>query len=132
MNSIDQAGYIFNFQGHGAFDPDGKIPGDPTQMEIDQHNGRLARAEMEHVRKTGAGILYVFYQKSSGGSFSTPHQVGTWASADHERIAIARYRKSRNNFGATRTDVWFYLDGKTWHGVNVGDNDLLRVKRTKY
>jgi hypothetical protein len=126
------AGYIFNFQGHGAFDPNGKIDAPMSQVEIDEHNGRLARAEMESLRKNGVGMLYLFTQKPEGCARAYPHQVGTWASADHERFTVARYRTSRNNFGATRTDVWFYLDGKTWHGVNVGDNDILRVKKNKH
>lgn len=29
------AGYIFNFQGHGAFDPNGKIDAPMSQAEID-------------------------------------------------------------------------------------------------
>lgn len=31
-----------------------------------------------------------------------------------------------------RTDVWFIgPDGSTWHGVNIGDHQILRCKRTK-
>lgn len=132
MNSLDQAGYVFNFKEHGAFDPNGKIPGDLTQTEIDQHNGRLASAEMERLRETGAGALYLFTAKKDGQSFYNPTHVGTWASTETERISITSFRKSRNNFGAQRLDIWFYLDGRRWHGVNLGDNDIVRVKRTKY
>jgi hypothetical protein len=127
MNStLEHAGYIFNAPGHGAFGPNGKIEGELSQVEIDTHNRKLAAAELKWIRDNGKGLLYIF---TTNGN---PEKVGTWASADHERFTVARYRKSRNNFGATRTDVWFYLDGKTWHGVNVGDNDILRVKKTKH
>ena len=39
------AGYIVNFAGHGAFQPDGKVETaqGPTQAEIDAHNAILDR-----------------------------------------------------------------------------------------
>lgn len=40
-------------------------------------------------------------------------------------------RHSRNNFGARRIDVWFSAQGREWHGVNLGDSQILRCKRLK-
>lgn len=43
-----------------------------------------------------------------------------------------RIHESRHNLGHTRVDVWFYgPDNKIWHGVNIGDNQILRCKRTQ-
>lgn len=44
------------------------------------------------------------------------------------------YRSSFHNMAGKdgRTDVWFAgPDGFTWHGVNIGDHQILRCKRTK-
>jgi hypothetical protein len=126
MNStIEHAGYIFNFQAHGAFDPNGKIDGSPTQAEIDEHNAKIAAMELEQLRQNGRGVLYSFVDTSG-------HSVGTWASKPAERFRVTGHTYSRNNFGARRMDVWFYIDGKRWHGVNLGDNDILRVKKNKH
>lgn len=119
------AGYIFNFAGHGAFSPDGKIENQPTQAEIDEHNARLAVADMEALRATGRGILYIHRENK------TPTHVSTWHSTPSTRIKINNWRKGRHNMARQRLDVWFYLDGKCYHGVNIGDNDIVRVKRNK-
>lgn len=50
------AGYIFNFQGHGAFDPTGKIKvGDLelNQAQIEAHNKILGEAEWRATIKAG-------------------------------------------------------------------------------
>lgn len=118
-------GYVFNFTGHGAFDPNGKIEPTPSQAEIDAHNAELARQEMAHMKQTGQGVLYIF---STDGK---PSHAGTWASTPADRIKLTGWRKGNHNIAHHRLDVWFQLEGKTWHGVNIGDNDILRVKRCK-
>lgn len=126
MNStLEHAGYIFNFTGHGAYNPNGKIEGELSQVEIDAHNASLSRAELEQMEKTGKAVLFLFVDTSG-------HSVGTWASKPSERFRITGHSYSRNNFGAQRMDVWFRAFGANWHGVNVGDNDILRVKKTKH
>ncbi len=96
-----------------------------SQAEIDEHNHQLGQGEIEAMKANGRCVLYLWEHNG------VPIQVGTWASTVNERIGVMRYRTSRNNWGANRTDVWFRFDGSTWHGVNVGDNDIVRVRRTK-
>lgn len=45
----------------------------------------------------------------------------------------AEVRRSDHNIAGKngRRDVWFDFDGYVWHGVNIGDNQILRCKRTK-
>lgn len=117
-----QIGYVFEFQGHGAYSPNGKVEMTPEQ--IAEHNRKLANAELQAMKETGRAILYLF--KSDTG-----YSVGTWASEPFQRTAVWRRRHSINNWGAQRTDVWFNADGSSWHGVNVGDNDIVRCKRIK-
>jgi hypothetical protein len=38
---------------------------------------------------------------------------------------------SRNNFGAARIDFWFTFEGAKYWGVNIGDNQIARVRRIK-
>lgn len=115
-------GYIFNFPGHGAFSPDGKLPATPE--EIQEHNRLLANAEWTAMLKHGRGTLYLTIKD------------GAWSASDWpgiNRVPVLAQRRSFHNFTGKngRTDVWFRLDGSEWHGINIGDNQILRVKRNK-
>lgn len=114
--------YIFNFNGHGAWSPDGKV--EMTDEQIEAHNSRVQAMEMEAMKQTGRAVLYLF-------SDAKGLSVGTWASKDFQRTPVIRSRQSSNNWGAQRTDVWFFATGSKWHGVNLGDNDIVRCKRIK-
>lgn len=114
-------GYIFNFQ-RGAYSPEGKVAEAISQSQIDAHNRRLAQAEIEAMKQTGRAVLYL-HKRADG------FHVGSWdGSQDFSPWWVSF---SRHNIGRTRTDVWFNFDGATWHGVNIGNNDLVRCKRTK-
>lgn len=119
-------GYIFNFNGHGSFAPDGKV-GELSQAQVDAHNAALAKIELDAILEAGRGMFYLFY---TDGKVS---HVGTWASKPGERLRVSCSRKSWHNFAGRdgRTDVWFRMDGSEWHGVNIGDSDIVRVKRLK-
>lgn len=128
-------GYIFNFAGHGAFAPDGKVTladgRELTQSEIDTHNRLLAEAEFAAILKHGQGVLYLSKPAPETYEAKAGHfKVSTWCSTG-KPVYTYHERKSRNDFGTQRTDVWFMLDGSRWHGVNIGDNDIVRVKRCK-
>lgn len=118
-------GYIFQFNGHGAFSPEGKVSEPMTTEQIQEHNRKLAAAELAAMRETGVALLYLF--RDEVGNYS----VGTWDSAPFQRANVLRMTRSRNNWGVRRTDVWFRCDGATWHGVNLGDNDIVRCRRNK-
>jgi hypothetical protein len=118
-------GYIFQFNGHGAFSPEGQVAGEMTEAQIKEHNDKLAVAELAAMKETGVATLYLF--RDAVGNYS----VGTWASAPFQRSNVQRMTRSRNNWGAQRTDVWFVVDGVHWHGVNLGDNDIVRCRRNK-
>jgi len=46
---------------------------------------------------------------------------------------VVSRKSSWHNFAGKngRTDFWFVVDGYYWHGVNIGDNQLARCKKTK-
>ena len=131
------AGYIFNFSERGAFAPTGrvKINGQEeelTQSQIDEHNQLLAAAEWRAMLKHGRGILYLTpADKNTTAGKLGHYRVSDWPGCNqaftyHERTSFHNMA-GRNG----RLDVWFMLDGSRWHGVNIGDNQILRVKRCK-
>lgn len=52
------------------------------------------------------------------------------------RVSVDSYgKRSFNNFGAPRTDFWFFWEGRRYHGVNVGDNSqcaTVKVVKSKH
>ena len=115
-------GYIFKSP-QGAFAPEGKV--ELTDVEIAAHNKRCEELELVSMKQTGRASLYL--TRNDSGNY----QVGTWAGGFH--IPVCRVSISRHNMAGKngRTDVWFRYDSSLWHGLNIGDNDICRVKRTK-
>lgn len=128
---IDGKGYIFNFSSHGAFAPDGKIEGQPTQEAIDAHNKTLADLEIEAAKRDGKACLYLHKRTDSIGTPGKTWNVGSWNGS--HLFPVYYSKKSFHNMAGRdgRTDVWFIFDDSVWHGVNIGDNDIVRCKRTK-
>ena len=126
------AGYIFDFQGR-SFDPSSGIKigeRSPTQAEIDVHNAALSRMELDAMHERGRAVLYL-HGVDSRRNYAVTQYVGTWAALPAEYIRCHRHSRSRHNIGRTRLDVWFKFRGHEYHGVNIGDNDIVRVKRIK-
>lgn len=114
-------GYIFRFNGHGAFAPDGKVP-DFSDEEIATHNKLLSTMEWESAQKNGRAMLYLHEQD---------RKVSTWTGS--HSAPVYHMRKSWHNMAGKdgRTDVWFMLGGRRWHGVSIGDNQIVRCKATR-
>lgn len=133
------AGYIFNFQGHGAFQPTGKVEttDGPTQKEIDAHNAILAKAELDHAVKEGRGTFYLqkapWQTNAKGERFrSLSHDTvsqwtGTWKGKAFVREGYSY------GFCRVKTNwIWFTgPDGKQWYGVNKGDQSCFTGRRLK-
>lgn len=66
------------------------------------------------------------------GSGGAPYYVTNWPGT--LKFAVYGVRKSWHNFAGSngRRDCWFNgPDGHVWHGVSIGDMDLIRCRRTK-
>lgn len=86
------------------------------------------RDEKEMI-KTGRAVLYLTQNKvKQGEHFVTAYRVTNWPGT--LEIKPWRIGKGRHNIAGTRIDVWFDFKGQSWHGVNIGDNDILRCKRS--
>ncbi len=130
------AGYIFNFEGHGAYGPT-KVEtpeGGPTQAEIDAHNAILAKSEREFMVKEGRGTFYLSNRKPDicygGNVFQAT--VSQWSGEWKASWSFVRGGYSYG-FARVRTYwVWFTgPDGKKWYGVNKGDMDCFTGRRLK-
>ena len=115
-------GYVFVSAEHGSFSPEGKVAMDRDQA--DRHNAELAAQELALFKEYGRAVLYLFGQFGSC-------EVGQWASKQGQRFKVLNQRQSTTNWGHTRIDVWFRIDGDLWWGVNIGDNDLVRARKIK-
>lgn len=80
--------------------------------------------DLEHMRKDGKYDLYLS-QNAPKGAWVITNWPGTL------RIQPAWVSYGHHNIAGSRLDAWFILDGYVWHGVNIGDNQVLRCKRTK-
>lgn len=85
----------------------------------------------KEMRETGRAVLYLSDVAGADprGSCRDRLRVSNWPGS--LSLPVLAVRASRNNFGAQRTDVWFRHEGREWHGVNVGDNQILRCRRLK-
>lgn len=66
------------------------------------------------------------------GTGGAPYYVTNWPGT--LRLPVYGVRYSFHNLAGRngRRDFWFHgPDGFVWHGVNIGDNDLARCRRTK-
>jgi hypothetical protein len=123
-------GFIFPALGTGAFEPTSRIviadeirenqTREATDAEIETHNNLLARAELAAMEKHGKGILYL--SRDANGSYS----VAAWSGLAKTFCSV---RTSWHNMAGKdgRKDVYFQMGGKRWHGVNIGNNQIVRA-----
>lgn len=79
--------------------------------------------DKQNLRDSDRATLYV--SKDSTGQW----QVTNWPGS--LKIPIYRVKSGRHNIARTRLDTWFSFEGSAWHGVNIGDNDILRCRKLK-
>ena len=141
------AGYILNFDGHGAYQPIGKVetPQGPSQAEIDTHNAILAKAELDAMIEQGEGTLFLSYEKpkcspdnprwqqeNAGTWHYSNYRVGNWVGSWKSPRCYVR-RGYSCGFGRFETFwIWFTgPDGKQWYGVLKGDLQCFNARRLK-
>lgn len=124
------AGYVFEFKGHGAFDPNGalQVNGRPvTPDEIATHNKLLGEMEVAGLVEHGKGLLYL--SKQADGTYSVQTWAGTWKT---QAFHTKTWRAAA--FGGMIPAITVYFtgpDGKRWMGINKGHSQILRVRRLK-
>jgi hypothetical protein len=119
--------YLFNFNS-SVFSPSGKVESAMTPEQVESHNKQTELLDLQLLKETGKGILYVSPDPARNGY---GFLMSTWVGAIIAHSLLAR--KSWHNMAGKdgRLDVWFNWDGSNWHGINIGDNQILRVKRLK-
>lgn len=81
------------------------------------------RLDAESLENLAPGEKYVLYLSNN--------RIVNWPGS--LKIPVTSQRKSWHNFAGKngRTDIWFTFKGNRYHGVNVGDNQILRVRKLK-
>ena len=87
--------------------------------------GCCAIEDRKYMIEHGRNTLYLV--KNDAEQYEITNWPGTL------RFRVGTMRKGYHNMAGCRYDVWFVgPDGKTWHGVQYGNNtQICRVKRTK-
>ena len=93
-----------------------------------------SKHDLAYMKREGKIVLYITERRSvdiNGELQRTPTRITNWP--ESLSFPVNRYHYSDHNMTGPngRLDVWFHHDGHTWHGVNIGDNMILRCKRTQ-
>ena len=87
-----------------------------------------AEREKARMLETGRADLYLTRETIAGGHVR--HFAADWAG--EIKFRVHTISKGRHNIARTRVDAWFIgPDNQPWHGVNIGDNDILRCRRVQ-
>ena len=123
-------GYIFKFKDYGMFDQDGKIVDSLSDLDIINHNTKIAILEFQSAMKTGKAIFYLHYTLKEC-DLKSEYIVGTWDGT--YKFPCIEVKTSWRNFAGKdgRLDLWFKIKDQCWHGVNIGNNDIVYAKRIK-
>lgn len=85
-----------------------------------------AQACKARMIESGRATLYLTRETIAGGHVR--HFVTDWAG--ELKFRVHTISKGRHNIAGTRYDAWFIgPDNQPWHGVNIGDNQILRCRR---
>lgn len=119
-------GYVFEAQG-AQFTPDGKLP---EPIDADTHNAALD-AQVTQMMEEGLHVILYLSERMEAGETMPRYTVGTWAGTwqMHRVYGSKSWHSMAGKDG--RTDVWFTAFGHNWHGVNIGDNQILRCRTVK-
>lgn len=87
-----------------------------------------ATLEERAMDETGIAVLYLSQNTERG---RTTYSVTNWPGT-LKFMPIGVKKGKHNWINVPRYDVWF-LDkhGNEWHGINLGDNQILRCRRNK-
>ena len=85
-----------------------------------------ARIDRENMETTGKITLYL----SPNPDHPIPWKVTNWPGT--LTFPVHSFRVGRHNIAYRRYDVWFTVNGHTWHGVQYGDNtQIAHCRRVK-
>lgn len=101
-----------------------------TGYGYDENNRKICYAccgerDKETLRNYDRWTGYIV--KDSAGQWS----VTNWPGSLAIKPFATKLHKYAGGFGADRFDVWFFFEGKEWHGIQRGDNQILRCRKLK-
>ena len=96
-----------------------------------------AARDVADMVETGTATLYLVSRETAPevGAMGVRREyyVTNWPGSLEFRVGGAvSHSKYGGGFGSQRTDAWFTgPDGKAWHAINRGDNQIARCRRLK-
>lgn len=97
--------------------------------------------DKEAMRKDGRATLYLVRkadkaEATTGTLGREPYvRAENWSVQNWPgslALPVLSLKTGKHNWrDVTRTDVWFVFEGFVWHGVRLGDADILRARRTR-
>lgn len=89
-----------------------------------------ALRDREQLRSAKAWTGYVTMPPKGASGDGMPI-ISNWPGSLALLATGVRVSKRGGGFGSGRMDVWFTFEGRKWHGVNRGDNMVLRCRALK-
>jgi hypothetical protein len=84
------------------------------------------KKEMKEISNKAPGGKHVFYLSKKDGKWIVSNWPGSYVYPVHSM------KKGYHNIAGERVDVWFKdHNGHEWHGVQIGDNQILRATKLK-
>lgn len=81
--------------------------------------GCCALKDKERMKQEGKITLYL-----------VKNEVTNWTGS--LRFPVTYQKRGNHNIAGVRYDVWFWVDGEKWHGIQYGDNtQICRCKRIR-
>lgn len=112
------------------------VASNDAQKASTEENGQVfplcakcaTQREIRAMRETGKAVLYLTCEPLENNAKA--YYATDWLGNLKIPILPNAIKKSRHNMAGKdgRTDAWFRYAGREWHGVNIGDNQILRCK----
>jgi hypothetical protein len=84
------------------------------------------KAELKEIAGKSGGDKHTFYLIKKDGKVVISNWPGSYQFPVHSMTS------GKHNMAGKRLDVWFKDHmGHEWHGINIGDNDLVRAVKIK-
>ena len=113
MNTI---GYVFHFQGHGVFGPNGKVP--IPEENVDKHNKQVEYAELAYVA-THPDTIRAYTDDTN--------TISTWLGT---HIGTIYYKRSyRNSLGDYRTTLWVSIGNCQYWGTEYQNSQYVKFHK---
>lgn len=126
--------YAFDFAGHGAFTPDGRLP-DGT--DIAAHNAAVEAAELAHIATSPEEIIAYVGAKLGDGMGCDRHgptsrrALTNWLGTKIGTCYLSSSWPVRTRIGSRMYQIWATVNGVAYTGRGFGEGMIVRLRRAR-